>query len=316
MTGVGFENLMQKAAQIRAKAHSLAQVDVAPGIDDPILHQGIVEETRRRAAGVPATFEPFTGLPDPAKFDAAIADLGRAMDRLGTGQDTANPISSGLPFATANPVLEAIDDVKTDIAEWSGKAAHEFRTNFLRPLPAILKNQFLLVAALRSVLLMEQAMWKAARDDIASIADTTYNRLDSLYAYDSDDAVVVLTVTASLIGVAAAAGSGNVGVLLAFLGGTSSAWADIVGLGGPVPTQITGRKVTEVIDSMERAVQLLTVKIVETEEKLAQAVMSISDQVHEAQRSSDPNNQRFCARRPALANSSEKTIQRDMGYSD
>ena len=313
---MSFENLMQKAAQIRAKAHSLAQVDVPPGIDDPILHQGIVEETRRRAAGVPATFEPFTGLPDPAKFDSGIGDLSRAMDRLGTGQDASDPISSGLPFATANPVLEAIDDVKTDIAEWSGKAAHEFRTNFLRPLPAIIKNQFLLVAALRSVLLMEQAMWKAARDDIVSIADTTYNRLDSLYAFDSDDAVVVLTVTASLIGVAAATGSGSVGVLLAVLGGTSSAWADIVGLGAPVPTQITGRKVTEVIGSMERAVQLLTVKIVETEEKLAQAVMSISSQVHEAQMSSDPNNQRFCARRPALANSSEGTIRHDMGYSD
>jgi len=138
---MSFENLMQKAAQIRAKAHSLAQVDVPPGIDDPILHQGIVEETRRRAAGVPATFEPLTGLPDPAKFASAISDLGRAMDRLGTGQD------------------------------------------------------------------------------IVSIADATFNRLDSLYANDSNDAVVVFTATASLIGVAAAAGSASVGVLLAVLGG-------------------------------------------------------------------------------------------------
>jgi len=317
---VGFENLMQKAEQIRAKAHERAWLDVPPDRDPEgtpsIERPREVARIQARAVGIPGTFQPFTKMPNPAGFDGAIGQLEQAMRRLGTGQDTSDPIARGGPVSTANPVLEAIDDVKDDVEEWSGKAAQEFRTNYLRPLPAVIHNQFLLVSALKSVLEAEQAMWKAARDDVMSIADNTYNRMDNLHGYGSNEAVVIFTVTASIAGLVASAGGGGLAIVLALIGGSASAIADIVGLEAPTPTQITGTKVTEVIASMEGAVELLTLKIIETEHKLARAVIAINRQINQAQLSSDPNKQVFCTRRPALANASRGTIRRDMGYSD
>ena len=311
---MGFENLMQTAAAIRSKAIEIGKNEIQESDEIP---KEWVEAWRadveRKANAVAGKFQPFTELPDPAKFNGAIAELQRVMGKLSSGQDTSDPISRNGRVYPANVAMTKMDSVKGDVQGWSGRAAQEFITKFLTPFPAVMHNQFLLVAALKSALEAEQAMFKAAREDIASIAEATLKYLESMRGCSKNQAVIVFTVIASICAVLTSSG-GALPIAITAIGAVASAGADIVGLESAPKTQIDGMYVVMVLASMEKAINQLVEKIMYTENRIKSAVANISDQIHSAQSSSNPDQHSFCARRPSLADASRGSIRHDLGY--
>jgi hypothetical protein len=322
---MGFENLMQRAEQIRSKA--IAQARIEAGIrkspwESISQQRARMDEIVAVANTIPGSFQPFTRLPDPASFDDGINQLKAALSILSGGQDTADPISNNGRVYPANRTLLKIHGVDADVQGWSGRAAQAFRTNFLEPFPAITHNQFLLVSALKSALEAEQAMWKAARQDISNLADATYNRMDTLHDCDTNAAAVVLTVVASICAVVAAPLSGgtSLGMIVGITaitaaGAVSSAAVDIMGLQPAPKTQITGENVIAVVASMNRNIELLTSKINETERRIQEALANLISQIVQSQ-SSNSNRSAFCVRRPALAGANRGNVRHGMGYTD
>jgi hypothetical protein len=311
---MGFENLMQRAAQIRDLAIRVARRGLHEPDDgsDQVMRR-IARQVEARAAGVPGLFQPFSEMPDPAKFDAAMGDLSVAMRHLSGGQETSDPIARNGEVYPRNPTLQKIDEVGSDLNDWTGVAAREFRSKFLTPLPAITHNQFILIAALKSALAAEQSMWKAARADIVSIADATYACLDQLNGCTKNDMVIAFTVAASVLAVPWT-GTGSLGVTLAAIGAAaSSSGADIAGLDAP-KGRISGQLPLDVLNSMQRAVDFETQKIIETENVIRTAVYNLHNQIHEYQSSANSDRHAFCARRPSLAYANKNTIRNDMGY--
>jgi hypothetical protein len=317
VSGVGFENLMQTAEAIRRRATELGRTEIQESED--MVSKEMVEQWARnvaeRASTVPGRFRPFTELPDPARFDGPIAQLQQSLAILSSGQDTRDPISRNGRVYPANVVMTKMDSVKADVHGWSGVAAQEFITKFLTPFPAVLHNQFLLVAALKSALEAEQAMWKAAREDIAQIAEATYNFLDQMRDCTKNDQVILFTVVAS-IATMLTGGTGALAMSLTVVGAAASAAADVVGLEAAPKGKIDGILVTQVLGSMDRAIDELVEQTIRTETKIKDALNNLLNQIQDAQSSSDPNQHAFCARRPSLADASKGTIKHDMGYTD
>lgn len=111
------------------------------------------------------------------------------------------------------------------------------------------------------------------------------------------------------------------GVLAASIAavGASAQFAGIVAdRTTPTPKKgwISGSSVSEVIESMEDAIRLATLTIVDTEDRIGEAVGKLNDLVRQHHPSHSSDGPSFCARRPALADATKHTIRREMGYAD
>lgn len=291
-------DLMEKAERIRDKALELLYAEAMSGHG--------VDEQFRRLAGIPAKLRPFTRLPNPEHFNGPIEQLEMVAKTLSTG-------SSGY---MANPWLN-LSDVGNDIASWNGPAARAFRTNFVAPFPAIAHNQFLLVCALKSALEAEKALWEAARKDIASITSAAYRALERMDASDDMSVEYFLKVVAAAAALSAIPFAGGLAVMRVAAIGASAQFGGVIASRIPPKTdRIRGANVLEFVESLERAIFFATDAIIETEDRIRTTVTELHKEVlrHVAKPSMGRN--WFCARRPALADSSKQTIRRDMGYTE
>jgi hypothetical protein len=310
---VGFENLMQKAEEIRLKAIDEAILDLGGR-----RHSGSYMQTKRPEieamfADIPSQFEPFTMMPDPASFDGPINDLAKALTKLSTGQQNADPISTNGRIYPANIVLDKMSGSESYVEDWSGTAASEFKTNFIEPFPSVVRNQFTIVAALKSALEAEKAIWLEARKNIWDIADQTYKRLEVMDDCGKNEWTMAFTVVASICAVAAVPISGGASLSVAALTITAvGATAQVVAavdVKDPPELKIRGEASPDVINSMRDAIRTEIEKIGETERRIRDAISALSDLIYQKR-------DYFVSKRPTLADATNATIRSDMGYAN
>ncbi|GHJ49532.1 hypothetical protein Cs7R123_68740 [Catellatospora sp. TT07R-123] len=310
---MSFDQLMQHATDIGNKAFEEGLGELM-GTQSPTLVAQEQPKLINRCYGeVPQLFQPFSQIPDPASYTPAIESLKRALGRLCTGQDTRDPISTNGSNYYANPVLDKLSASGDYIESWTGKAAMEFKANFIDPFPSVARNQFLLISALKAGLEAEQAMWEAARKDIDQIAENTLKALDCMDDCSPKEWAVTFTAAAAITGILLTIPTLGTSAVAAISISTvgAAAWVAAALPPSPPTLNITGDHTNAVLDSMHAAVDKASQVISETEQRIAKAMDSILDAIHS-------HRDYFVAPRPSLAGATKQNITRPeyMGYSD
>lgn len=207
-----YERLMEHAEQMRRDAIAA----VLAGIEDPQRYRGAVEH---EFSDVPAAFEPISGFPDPARFDAMVAGLDDVLSGLSTGD-------GGEPAGVA---VARFGSTMAGLRLWTGAAAERFRAGFAEPWPALVRNQYAAAAVLRSALVAQQDLWARARSDADQIAEQGLAALAACGECTRTEWTVTFTVVASVAAVAVIPLAGSA----AFAVGGVGALAQVAAAGGP-----------------------------------------------------------------------------------
>lgn len=316
---MSFDELMQHAYEIQQQAtlKAFTQHGVRPAVPDGLpqpapRHNEL--ETRRSIEGqfadIPEVFRAFAEMPDPQAFQPRLENLDLALRELSSGWASEDPINGR--YYRANDKLDKMTDATNNIVRWTGRAAMEFRRNFIAPFRSIVANQFIAVAILRSALEAEQEIWIRARNDIDKIAHDTLVALDRMDDCGKNSWVMTFTVVSSVAGVSGAA-------LAPFSGGASlsltaiAAASQVAAAGVPDdPPQVNfqGETAIAVIASMRDAIGLLHGYIAEQERKVADALTHSYQEIMQDRDS-------FVAKRPELAGATAADVTGPlfMGYS-
>ncbi|WP_069166077.1 hypothetical protein [Nocardia altamirensis] len=265
---MGFEKLMQDAKYIREKA----------------IEVGTQEEPRelaeQRYQHIEPLFEPFSRMPDPAGYDPLIHTLSSAMAELSTKaiahtDPNQNVAMNGTDLArmvTAGGYLDI----------WTGDAAIAFKANFIDRFATISGNQFAALSVMKGVLEAHRAMWRAAREDIAKIAETAIAALNNSGGYCPANWKYGLTVSSALttlIGVGITAVTGGVWVVAAI--GAAATMGNA--MNDSIPPG-SGHSARAIIDAMVEAINRLLTRIHEAEQqKIVPLVRGWIDAMHKSQ---------------------------------
>ncbi|WP_329049997.1 hypothetical protein OG738_44090 [Amycolatopsis sp. NBC_01488] len=302
-----FDQLMQHAKDITDKAVDLKWKELSgkgatAGAGNPDR-----EPIRKSYAFIGSMFEPFSRLPDPARYDPLIADLNAAMARLNTGSVDNTDLSKDVTLA--NPHLDKMTTDGGYLQGWTGDAAMAFKANFIDAFKTISGNQFTALSTLKGVLQAHREMWVRARDDIDKIAENTKNALDNAGGCGKNQWSFGFSVVSAVVaigGVVVAVATGGV-VAMAAIGAAAS-----VGGAGVASLTASGDSVDTIINSMKQAVDELTRHIQEVEtQQIAQKVRALTDAVN-------ANKDKIVAARPNLAGMNDRDLTGDsgMGRSD
>jgi len=311
-----YAELMQMAEELRRKAIAVS-VELArteaegKGRDSPghgMMVQQAVARARKAAeaafAGIPAQFQPFSQMPDPAAFAAPIDALHQAVGGLTTTQATQDPLNHEMPGT--HPEFAQISTASDYLAEWDGDAARAFKQNFLDPFPFHTAAQFNIAAVLRGAVEAERAIWHAARLDVAAIAQEGIEALDRLGDCGKNEWTIGYTVVAAVAFVAGAALAPlTAGGSLALVAvGSAASVAAVVPPEDPEPIQFSGETPPQVVDEVMRGLSELVNRVGQQEAKIASAMYTDYSIVLE-------NWSSFVSLRPALADATPATIATD-----
>lgn len=267
---MSFDQLMQKAAEIERKAVEveLAHSKTRAFPDGPRRPVNPVEvEAKYQGAAVPL-FEPFSRMPDPRAYEGMLADLTETVGDLSHGY-LNDPIDK--QPVPANPKLDRINAAAEELGDWTGEAAAKFKRKFLHPLDSISTNQFILLATMKGALEAHQAMWLNAREDIEKIADETIHSLDNVGGGCGKNEVnFVFSVAAAVGAIAAIPLTGGVSAAGAVLSAVGAVGAS--GVASADSLKGGGGSAEQVVRSMQTAIDTLTTKIGDTEEKIAKVL--------------------------------------------
>jgi len=305
-----FDQLMQHAKDIADKAVDLKWKELSgkgatAGAGNPDR-----ESIRQSYAFIGAMFEPFSRLPDPARYDPLIADLSAAMGSVNTGSVDNTELSRDVTLA--NPHLDKMTTDGGYLQGWTGDAAMAFKANFIDPFKTISGNQFTVLSTLKGVLQAHREMWIRARDDIDKIAENTKNALDNAGGCGKNQwsfgfSVLSAVVAISGVVVTVATAGASLPVTLPAIGALAS-----VGSAGVSSLTASGDSADTIINSMKQAVDELTRHIQEVEtQQIAQKVRALTEAVH-------GNKDKIVAARPNLAGMNDRDLTGDsgMGRSD
>jgi hypothetical protein len=288
---MSFDQLMEHASDIQFKATNHA---VRNHEQDPEYARSGVDGY---FADVPNLFKPFSGLPDPGGYQPLIDDLKVILHGLSNGEDNNDPIDAKDVYP-ANPTLTKMTTAGGYLDDWTGRAALLFKQNFLDPFPAVCRNQFILVAVLKSALEAHQAMWASARSDIDDVAHNTSDALDNSGSWSDKNAWnFTFTVAASVASVGAAV------LVPETFGESASLTVTAVGAAAQVaattppaglPEKQSGETAIQITNSMRSAMDRIVTEIHGAEAKISSAL----DRMAQVATSNDGY---FVAARPALA---------------
>lgn len=316
---MSFDELMQHAYEIQQQAtlKAFTQHGVRPAVPDGLpqpapRHNEL--ETRQSIEGqladIPEVFRAFAEMPDPQAFGARIDSVDDALRQLSSGWASEDPV--GGQGYNANLKLDKMLDAKGHVERWTGRAAMEFRRNFISPFQSIVSNQFIATTILRGALDAEREIWVRARNDIDKIAHDTLVALDRMDDCGKNSWVMTFTVVSSVAAVT--------GVVLAPVSGGASLGLTAIAAGSQVaaagvpddPPQVNfqGETALAVIASMRDAIGLLHGYIAEQERKVADALTHSYQEIMQDRDS-------FVAKRPALADATAADVTGPlfMGYS-
>lgn len=265
------------------------------------------EPIRQSYAFIGSMFEPFSRLPDPARYDPLIADLNAAMAKLNTGSVHTTQLTNDVSLA--NPHLDKMTTDGGYLQGWSGDAAMAFKANFIDSFKTVSGNQFSVLSTLKGILQAHREMWLKARDDIDKIAENTKNALDNAGGCGKNQWSFGFSVVSAVVavgGVVVAVATGGIVPLVA-IGAAASA-----GSAGVASLTASGDSVDTIINSMKQAVDELTRHIQEVEnQQIAEKVRALTEAVR-------ANKDKIVAARPNLAGMNDLDLTGDsgMGRSD
>lgn len=307
---MSFENLMAEAAEIQRSAiqHQVGTGLAQAGRAAPYEEKYLTQKAESDFADIPGLFEPFSMMPDPAGYSGMINGLADAMHVLSAGQDTKDEIDG--PVYPANPVMDKLTGSESYLENWTGKAAEDFKRNFIDPFPAVVSNQFLITSVLKGAIEAHQEMWRRARTDIDKIATDTIAALDHMDDCGSNDWSMAFTVLGAVVAVAAApVTDGTSLIALAAVGSAASIASTAAGSGSTPTRRFSGESAGAVISQMRQAISMLADDINTEEQKITRA-MKDTHSIVQMSRSA------FVSKRPLLAGADAKDITGDgfMGY--
>lgn len=253
-------------------------------------------------------FEPFTRIPDPSSYDAAIEDVRAAMARLSHGeQGTSMTDPSSSSQMSANPRLHWIDQAEDTLQEWNGAAADNFKTKFLGRFGAVATNQFLILGILKGGLEADRSVWNHAQIDIDKIARQTKDALDNLHSCGKNEMTFLLSVATAVAAIGAMPFTGGVSVVVAAVGAAAA-----VGGAAQDATKLTGAGGTaeQVVQSMKTAIDKLTNEIRAEQDRIAKAADHYAGEV---QQHKDGEKSPFVTPRPKLAGMEGDKLTSRMG---
>ncbi|WP_328607309.1 hypothetical protein OG943_46820 [Amycolatopsis sp. NBC_00345] len=297
-----FDQLMQHAKDITDKAVDLTAMELAQKNATKSGANPDRNAIRQSYVFIESMFEPFSRLPDPARYDPLIADLNAAMGKLTTGSVRTTELSNDVSLA--NPHLDKMTTDGGYLQGWTGDAAMEFKANFIDTFKTVSGNQFTVLSTLKGVLQAHREMWLRARDDIDKIAENTKNALDNAGGCGKNQwsfGFSVLSAVVAVGGVVVAVATGGVVPLVA-IGAAAS-----VGSAGVASLTASGDSADTIINSMKQAVDDLTRHIQEVEtQEIAQKVRALTDAVH-------GNKDKLVSARPSLAGMNDRDLTGDGG---
>ncbi|MGH3729322.1 MAG: hypothetical protein ACRDTU_11300 [Micromonosporaceae bacterium] len=236
---------------------------------------------------IPDFFEPFTELPDPARFDPMIASMEKIMSSLGM----PSMDSDELEFGRAG--LGAISTAGTEFSHWTGDAADSFLL-FASQYQGIARNQVALADVLRRAMKANKRIFVRARTDIYDVAAQTAVALKGSGAFGGDDLEATLSIISAVAGLASAAATGGATLPLAF-----AAAGAVAGVGAAVAGNDDGKKkrglyigghtVDTVLDSMVKAASEVRGAIDDEERKIVQILGRNLDVVIDAKKNGPAN---------------------------
>ena len=304
---MSFDQLMEHARDITDKAVDLTAKEIAQKKATQSGANPDRNAIRQSYAFIEAMFEPFSRLPDPARYDPLIADLNAAMGKLNTGSVRTTELSNDVSLT--NPHLDKMTTDGGYLQGWTGDAAMAFKANFVDTFKSIAGNQFTVLSILKGVLQAHREMWLKARDDIDKIAENTKNALDNAggcgknqWSFDFS----VLSAVGAVGGVVVAVVTGGV-VPLAAIGALAS-----VGSAGVAGLTASGDSAEKIINSMKQAIDELTRHVQEVEtQQIADKVRALTEAVQD-------NKDKLVSARPNLAGMNDRDLvgDRGMGNSD
>ncbi|HEX6681230.1 MAG TPA: hypothetical protein VF062_00430 [Candidatus Limnocylindrales bacterium] len=289
---MSFSELMDHAETIQKLARSAANgpdrssLDILPAVTAE--EEALIEE-------IPSLYRPFSTMPDPASFDEMTDDLTRALGCLAiTGVDRRF-ISATSPLSST---LETVPHADVTLADWTGDAAENFRSNFIVPFRPTVCNQFVLVAALKGALDAHKEMWARARADVDKLAHHSMDALTLLIANTYEwDWGVILTVAGAVLatGAAIVAALPTGGMSLAALSLT------VLGTGTPVVVSVLPQEhekamsVAHLLRAMRSDIYRLHAEITRQEQAMVDKLTEINKVLGSV------NRDLFTLARPALA---------------
>jgi hypothetical protein len=307
---MSFENLMAEAAEIRKSAiqHQVSNAMAQAGRGAAYAEKQITAKATSDFADIPGLYEPFSLMPDPATYNGMIQDLSNVMRTLSSGQANTDPIDG--PIYPANPTLHKLSGTQSYLENWTGKAAEDFKRNFIDPFPAVVSNQFLLTAVLKAALEAHKEMWKRARTDIDNIATTTISALDHMDDCGSNDWSMAFTVLGAVVAIAAVPVTDGASLFaLAAVGSAASVASSAAGSGDDHRQRFSGESAGAVISQMRTAIAMLADDINTSEQKIVKATNDTYGTVAGSRSA-------FVSNRPMLANANADDIKTDqyLGY--
>jgi hypothetical protein len=266
-------------------------------------------------ADIPGLFGSFVDTPDPDWFDPAVRDFNEALRGLFLGHDTgqvtaaAKPEPGGPLTGTetyeSNIALLKLSASESYIENWSGRAAWEFKRNFIHPFPAVVYNQFQIVAALRAALEAEREIWARVRRDIDGIAHDTLAALDQvnpIFPCDRNDWEMTFTVVGAVLTIPAAVATGGAAVALAVAAGGAAAAAAKAGQGDtPKTVRFHGETAEAVIAELRDGIAMLVGYAMEEEAKVAEGMTGLLQAVQ-------GDESAYVSKKPELAGATKENV--------
>jgi len=304
---VTFDRLMQHAKEINDKAIKNSMGELAQKKGAKFPGSAEYDQFKQQYAFIEPMFEPFSRLPDPARYDPLLADLNAAMATLNTGSVHTTQLTNDVSLA--NPHLDKMTTDGGYLQGWTGDAAMAFKANFIDTFKTVSGNQFSVLSTLKGILQAHREMWLKARDDIDKIAENTKNALDNAGGCGKNQWSFGFSVVSAVVavgGVVVAVATGGIVPLVA-IGAAASA-----GSAGVASLTASGDSVDTIINSMKQAVDELTRHIQEVEnQQIAEKVRALTEAVR-------ANKDKIVAARPNLAGMNDRDLTGDsgMGRSD
>lgn len=285
---------------------------------------GIRSRAERLFADIPALFGSFVDTPSPDWFGPAVDDYDLALRRLFLGQDTGQVTATEAKAESGGPLtgtnlyksrrgLRKLSASESYLENWSGKAALEFKKNFIDPFPAVVYNQFQMVAALRAALEAEREIWARTRRDIDQIAHDTLAALDragsDIFPCERNDWEMMFTVVGAVFTIPAAVATGGATVALAFAAGSATVAAVAASHDEPPTVRFSAGSAPAVIAEMRDAIGMLVRYVHQQETKIADGMLGLL-------RAVDGDRPSFVSKRPDLANATPQNVTGPlhMGY--
>lgn len=231
---------------------------------------------------IPSLFEPLSEIPSPNGSEDLAASVAQVS---GTGELSVGDegeVPDGVYNATGatlgDRALDGDANIRGAVEDWQGTAAQQFRNDFLKDIPSIVRNQTALAKALRGVALANAGLLMAARKDAQELGIKAKAAYDSFEPGGVDGSVkagfAVLAAVATIAAGIAAIPSGGASVAggLTVVAGLSSAASlakekkDPIGLGADTVEGIG----TNVFD----AVNKILLGIRDGEDTLVEQVLS------------------------------------------